>query len=187
MQFEFYRATEELVVRRPRLRAGTSSCVNGKICIINGDGTTSFAQSCLTTLQQKTTTSIILPFADFTLLYPYFLKLFQPVDASIQARLITITNLPVWTGNAAAESASPLLAAFHKAATTAEYTPAHLALFTALHLLREVAAVSSGVDATSLSNAVFQQQEFDIPPAAFLEREVPHGRHRKHVVRRADE
>eukprot|EP00796_Vickermania_ingenoplastis_P000676 gene676-biopygen566 len=151
--------------RRLRDSVGVETCQAGAMCVTypnTQSAVPTFASSAAQFLSSNPDASILVSAPDFTIIYSTVVAAFQSQPSSVQARMYTVTNLPLWTGGAAEEAKSPLLKAFHAMAGPSSYTPAHLALFVALHMLREAAAVSDDIDPASLSAGIYRQQEFDI-------------------------
>lgn len=103
---------------------------------------------------------IVLPWNDFALMYQELCTVFNNTGAVYMNRVLTLTNLPLWSDvSASAESQSPLLKAFHEVTTDAsEYTPAHLTIFTALGLLQNAVANANQYTPQSLTDAIYQRK-----------------------------
>ncbi|KAK7199354.1 receptor-type adenylate cyclase [Novymonas esmeraldas] len=115
-------------------------------------------------LSDDSSAVVVICFDDLTLQYGALVSAFASQPASVQARLVTFSNLPLWSDTSdAAHEASPLLAQYHGALPAAEdHTPSLLRDVVVTDFLLSLLTTTSLVNTTLLVSNVYLNGVFSL-------------------------
>ncbi|CBZ25371.1 receptor-type adenylate cyclase b [Leishmania mexicana MHOM/GT/2001/U1103] len=102
---------------------------------------------------------VVIVFDDLVIQYPTLVTALKSKPASVQARVITFSNLPLWSDTSeSAHAASPLLTVFHAALPNpSQHTPGSLAAVITGSFCATMRRLTDTVDSTSLTGMIYRE------------------------------
>ncbi|TPP55144.1 Adenylate and Guanylate cyclase catalytic domain family protein [Leishmania donovani] len=110
-------------------------------------------------LVEEKTSIVVIVFDDLVIQYPTLVTALKSKPASVQARVITFTNLPLWSDTSeSAHAASKLLTVFHDALPDpSQHTPGFLSAVLTGSFCASMRRLADSVHSTSLTDMVYRE------------------------------
>ncbi|KAK7199232.1 receptor-type adenylate cyclase [Novymonas esmeraldas] len=134
-----------------------SSHVNFLIGMVDGD-----VPVIIDFLTTERTAVVVLSFDDLTLYYSDFAEQLSAAPTSVQARLVSFSNLPLWSDRSdAAHAASPMLSVYHALAPPPTFLqPSTLRDLSNAGFIQQAITMTETVDSASLTDTIYRNTIF---------------------------